>query len=175
MFFYTRISSSNRFFIRNIANVFVHITPFLGFMVMYTIAFAVTFFAAEPDLDYEDHSTFTNQLFKMYKFSLGKANPSGDTLKNFMYVPATIAVNLVLWNLLIVTILDSFKENKANRIPYDYREITSIIHDYEMMAMWNRRKPLMRYLFICQDTQTTVGINGLVFTTHNKTEPTGAR
>ncbi len=162
-FSYTRFSNSNRFFIRNFANMLVDISAFLGFMIVYTIAFSVIFFAADPSPDFYDHTTFTNKLFRMYQFTIGKFDPSGTTLQDFIYVPATLAVSVMLFNLLIAMIRDSYIKNKANRIANDYIEIAGIIHDYEMMAMWNLRKPCMRYMFLCQDASKASGINGLVF------------
>lgn len=46
-FFYTRFSNSNRFFIHNFVNILADIGAFLGFMLIYTIAFAVVYFASE--------------------------------------------------------------------------------------------------------------------------------
>ena len=46
-FSYTRFSYANRFFISNFANIIVDIGAFLGFMVIYTIAFSVIFFASD--------------------------------------------------------------------------------------------------------------------------------
>lgn len=66
----------------------------------------------------------------MYKFTIGKFDPSGTTLQNFVYIPATIAVSVMLFNLLIAMIRDSFLKNKINRVPNDYKEIASIISDY---------------------------------------------
>lgn len=57
----------------------------------------------------------------MYKFTIGKADPSGTTLKDVVFVPATIAVSIMLFNLLIAMIRDSFLKNKINRIPNDYK------------------------------------------------------
>lgn len=129
-FSYTRFSNSNRFFIHNFVNILVDIGAFLGFMLIYTIAFSVVFFASERDPEFNDHSSFTNKLFDMYKFTIGKSDPSGTTLQDFVYIPATIAVSVMLFNLLIAMIRDSFLKNKINRVPNDYKEIATIISDY---------------------------------------------
>lgn len=66
----------------------------------------------------------------MYEFSLGKYNPSGDTLKNIIYIPATILVTITLFNLLIAIVRDAYLKMKSNRIANDYIEIGNIINDY---------------------------------------------
>lgn len=46
-FSYTRFRQSNRFFIRTVGVTIMDIRPFLGFMIIYTIAFAVIFLSTE--------------------------------------------------------------------------------------------------------------------------------
>lgn len=84
----------------------------------------------------------------MYQFDLGRYNPTDNTLTKLIYIPATIFVSIMLFNLLIAIVRDSYLKVKSNRVANDYMEIANIINDYQTMARWNFKKSNPRYLFI---------------------------
>ena len=139
--------------------------PFLGFMALYTLALSVIFFASEADPNYSDYTSFTNMLFQMYRFSLKKYTVKTDapTLQAVIFVPTTIAINIILWTEMVVMIMGILKGSKSAKIPNDYKEIASIISDYQLISMWNRNKHCMRYLFVVQDSNKETGVNGMYF------------
>ncbi len=85
----------------------------------------------------------------MYKFDLGNSDPSGSTLKDIIYIPATIFVTILLFNLLIAMVRDAYLKVKQNIVANDYIEIANIVNDYQSMARWNLHKSSYRYLFVC--------------------------
>lgn len=66
----------------------------------------------------------------MYQFSIGKYSPTGNTLKQLVYIPAVILVTITLFNLLIALIRDIFLRVNKDKIAHDYFEIAEIINDY---------------------------------------------
>ncbi len=149
-FSYTRFKKDNRFFIRTVGATFSHIQSFLRFMILYTLAFAVIFLATETEAVMRaSRNSFWAEVFEMYKFDLGKSDPSGNTLKDIIYVPATILVTILLFNLLIAMVRDAYLKVKQNIVANDYIEIANIVNDYQSMARWNLHKSSYRYLFVC--------------------------
>lgn len=66
----------------------------------------------------------------MYQFGIGKYDPSGSVLRDIIYIPATILVTVILFNLLIAIVRDAYLKVKENRIANDYIEIANIINDF---------------------------------------------
>ena len=81
-----------------------------------------------------------------------------------IYVPSTILVIIILFNLLIALIRDSFIKTKQNRDANDYLEISHMMLDYMSMALWNYSKSSLFHLFHCHNTEKRIGINGLTIT-----------
>lgn len=68
----------------------------------------------------------------MYRFSIKKYNlpNNAPTLQEVIFIPTTIAFNIVLWTEMVVMIMGILKGSKSAKIPNDYKEIASIISDY---------------------------------------------
>lgn len=99
----------------------------------------------------------------MYKFAIKKADPSGTTLKDTIFVPGVFVVNIVLWTIMIVSIMGAYKKHRLRKIEHDYETVAGIIIDYMMMAKWNLKRPVFRTLLIIQNPYVKSGSIGMAF------------
>ena len=65
-----------------------------------------------------------------------------------MFIGATILLPLMLLNLLIAIISDTFDRVYSNRIASDYKEIANLILEQENLMFWNRKKRGLKYLHV---------------------------
>ena len=85
----------------------------------------------------------------MWMLSYGDFDTEGyDTTKWVLFVIATIFLPLMLLNLLIAIVSDTFDRVYSNRVSSDYKELASLILEQEYLMFWNRSKAAREYLHI---------------------------
>ena len=65
-----------------------------------------------------------------------------------VFIVATIFLPLMLLNLLIAIISDTFDRVYSNRIASDYKELANLILEQENLMFWNRKERGLKYLHV---------------------------
>ncbi len=139
---YFRLWGRTRHLIRSITETFYDMIPFVMIMIVLTLAFASTYIAAfEP----EEISNFSYdiRLFKGFELLLGAYEDPENGPHYMMFTILTIVTLVVMLNMLIAIMGDTFGRVQSNTIVYDYRERLSVNIDLESLMFIcskNRRK-----------------------------------
>jgi WD40 repeat protein len=142
---YFRIFKTTRYMINLIREVLNDIKSFLLILLYSTLSFSFIFFVTKKD---EEYNHYLNLL---YDISLGGI-PYDYKEKAFEFIMLTVAViinPIIMLNLLISIIGDTFDRVQSRRIIADMRELSQIIIEIEQLLFWRRNLGLKNYIQVC--------------------------
>lgn len=149
---YFRIITSTRYLINLLFEVFKDIPAFL-IIFFYTIfAFSFIFYSIQSQSAFG----YFNVLSVTYSTSLGNGDNSDyDKLQWLFYVLITLFNFIIMLNLLISILSDTYARIKENQTIADYKELASMILEVEMMLFWKKSMNEKEYIHVCRDENST--------------------
>jgi len=130
---YFTVWQQTRYMINLLAVVFIHMIPFLILLFYTTITFALLLYAYESDPSLD----FLTFLENSYTLNLGGINTDGyDSMDWVIFGLSTLVNPIVMLNLLIAILGDSFNDVQDNQEIADKKELASIILDIELLMSW---------------------------------------
>lgn len=139
---YFRLWGRTRHLIRSITETFYDMVPFVIIMIVLTCCYASAYMACFEPAEFRNHD-YTFRLFKGYELLLGGYEDPENGPHYVMFVVLSIVAIIVLLNMLIAIMGDTFGRVQSNTVVYDYRERLSVNIDLESLiyvCARNRRK-----------------------------------
>ena len=145
-----RLFRKTRYLIRMIQEIVWDMWPFL--MVYFYSIFSFTWLflvLGEPDANDGSDSYFTSWL-KVYMFNFGQYDTGKYEILQWISLIITTTVNpLLMMNLLIAVMGDTYDRVQQDIVVADLKEIASQLYDIESVMFWRRNKGRPRYFQIC--------------------------
>ena len=118
--------------IRSITETFYDMIPFVMIMIVLVAAYATLYVACfEPaEIKAFDYSI---RIFKGYEILLGAYEDPENGPHYFVLTTMSLATLIVLLNMLIAIMGDTFGRVQSNTVVYDYRERLSVNIDLESL------------------------------------------
>ena len=147
---YFRLFTATRVLVNCIKEVCKDVVPFMIVFFYSTIAFAFISFTME-DAESDEIITY---LVDSYKLNLANYDTTGYS--NFMYVVfvfATLINTIMMLNLLICIIFDTFSRVKDNSIINDRKELAYLLLEGELNLFTKRGNNRKKYLHAALDKE----------------------
>jgi hypothetical protein len=148
---YFRTFKPTRVFVRMVIEVTKNTSSFLILLAYTTLAYGTLMLASsEP----EGRLTFMDNMLRAYLLDLGDFDYEGFTnSKWIVFFIASIINCIIMLNLLISILGDSYAEVQETLIESDYSQMLDVIVEFEKLMIWNRNKGDRVYLQICRDPE----------------------
>lgn len=157
---YFRIFGPTRYLINLLFEVFSDIRAFLIIYFYTIVAFSFVFYSINTDNTIDYYGV----LVDTYSTSLG--NPSGSLTSRIQwlfYVLITLFNFIIMLNLLISILSDTYNRVNENQTIADALELASMIYEVEMMMFWRRKMNEKQYLHICRsEISEEIGLERIV-------------
>ena len=127
---YFRLFESTRYMIDLIKE---SITDMLGFILVLAfsvISFAFIFYTLE---DPKNKSTLVDNIINSYSINIGGGEIKGGSLYKILFYIATVINPIILLNLLISILGNTFERVESSRIISNYKELASLILEVEQL------------------------------------------
>ena len=123
-----------RVLLRIVIEIMKDMFYFMVFVLMTTLTLSLLYTAATPD-DSLTNLTSTDYLMHVYRLDFGDFSPDDySPLDTTIFIVAVIIVPLVLFNMLIAIMGDTFDRVKEESGRMDFQEMASLIYRYEIIA-----------------------------------------
>jgi hypothetical protein len=110
-----------------------------------TVGFGLVFQALDGSGDYFDYLT------SAYLYDLGDSNSEGFSKLHWLaYFLVTFLNNIVMLNLIISIMSDTYARVRENSSQADSIELTNMLIDVEIMMVWKRGQNIKKYFFLCE-------------------------
>jgi hypothetical protein len=144
---YFRSFRATRYLINLLITSVKDIGAFLLILFYSTISFAIIFYSIAS----EDEKFF-DYLTGFYDLNIGNSDTSQyDKFHWLFYVVVTILNPIIMVNLLISILGDTYAGVKEYEVVNDAKELISLISEAELLMFWNRSKTQKQYIHICED------------------------
>lgn len=132
--------------------------PFLLFVLATTLVIALLFLASsiEDDSSSTSGTTYSSALMSAFELDFGEF-PEGELtpLQQFLLVVGALAVPLVLLNMLIAIMSDTFDRVREDQARRDLQEQVELVYRYEIIAhslcRCRRKKAVWKYIFFSKE------------------------
>ena len=143
-----RAFSNTRYLVRLITEVFKDIPSFIIILIVIAYTFSICFYLVSPKGVGVSDDWIIGELKSMYRLTYGDFASVDDyvMLDWVFFVLSTILVPLVMMNLLIAIISDTFGRVYQMKEVSDYKETLSLILEIEYLLFWNRDVDELKYL-----------------------------
>ena len=142
---YIRMFDRTRYLIHMIIEVMKDMGPFLLIFIMSTFAFCIAFYAASSN-----EEDFIDMVKHSYNLTYGEYdNENYNNLELFIFFVASLFNALLLLNLLIAIMGDTYDRVRNALDVADRREMADIIVEADSIMFWGRRKGSFKYLQQC--------------------------
>ena len=142
---YFRISDSTRYYINLIYAVIIDVFPFLTIVFYSTLAFSLIFGRLLPG------RTYFSVAKNSWEINVGGFNTDGyDSLMYLAFFLYTVINPIIMLNLLISVMSDTFKRVNSQSIIADNRELAGMILEAELILLWKRKDNHRDYLHLCK-------------------------
>lgn len=133
---YFRIFNKYRYLLRVILEIIKDMIPFFLILFTSTIAFAILLRVSEAEL------SFFNSFINVYLLDQTNFVISLDSFENiFVFFLASLLNPIVMLNLLIAIMGDTYDRIQEDMVVADYREMTELILEAEYFVFWRKLKP----------------------------------
>ena len=157
---YFRIFGPVRYLINLLFEVFVDIQSFLIIFFYTILTFSFIFYALNDDPTQD----FFNILVSTYSASIGNGTPPGDfQLLWLFYIMISLFNFIIMLNLLISILSDTFGRVQNNQIIADSQELASMILEIEMILFCKRKLNDKQFFHICREETQEIVADELVF------------
>jgi hypothetical protein len=141
---YFRIFDGTRYLIHMLAQVISDLGPFLVLFVLSSLGATFTFYSNSF------LSNFGNMFLSTYGIAYGSWDFVQDNdLKYTIFFCVSLFNTLVLLNLLIALISDTYQRVREQLDIVDMQELADIILEVDSIMFWNRHKGRRQYLISC--------------------------
>lgn len=141
---YLRIFDGTRYLIHMIIEVIKDLGPFLILFFMSTLGATFTFYSNANGEDFGDW------LLATYSISYGGWDFYRNTdLKYVIFFGISLANTLILLNLLIALISDTYERVRGHLDIVDMQELADIILEVDSITFWNRKSGHKHFLISC--------------------------
>lgn len=141
---YFRIFDETRYLIHMITQIVNDLGPFLILFLLSNIGATFTFYSNDFDTD------FGNEILSTYGISYGSWEFEQDNnLKYTIFFCVSLMNTLILLNLLIALISDTYQRVRGQLDIVDMQELADIILEVDSIMIWNRNKGKRNYLVSC--------------------------
>ncbi|OMJ84088.1 hypothetical protein SteCoe_14837 [Stentor coeruleus] len=142
---YFRIFNKYRYLLRVIMEIIKDMTPFFLILFTSTIAFAILLCVSQ------DGISFYNSFVNLYLLDQTNFVIKLDSFENdIVFFLASLLNPIIMLNLLIAIMGDTYDRVQEDQIVADYREMTELILEAEYLAFWRRsNKGLLMYITRC--------------------------
>jgi hypothetical protein len=146
---YFRIFGPTRYLINLLFEVFTDIPAFLVIFFYTILAFSFIFFSLlGKDTDQKYYVTFV----ETYSTTLGNSNTNGYSKVQWLfYLLITLFNFIIMLNLLISILSDTYTRVKDMQIIADGQELASMVVEVEMMLFWRSKLNDKQYVHLCRD------------------------
>lgn len=146
---YFRIFSPTRYLINLLFEVLTDIPAFLVIFFYTITAFSFIFYSLlEDNRDQNFYVTFVDT----YSTTLGNTSTEGySQLEWLFYVLITLFNFIIMLNLLISILSDTYNRVKEQEIIADGQELASMILEVELMLFWRSDMNEKEYIHLCRD------------------------
>lgn len=139
---YFRLWGRTRHLIRSITETFYDMIPFVLIMIVLVAAYATLYVACFEPAEIKEFD-YSIRLFKGFEILLGGYEDPENGPHYFVFIVMLIITLIVLLNMLIAIMGDTFGRVQSNTVVYDYRERLSVNIDLESLiyvCAKNKRK-----------------------------------
>ena len=148
---------STRVLLRIVIEIIKDMIPFMLFVLATTLTVSLLFASATPEPALSA-ATFTGFLMHVYRLDFGDFDLNGySALDIAIFILAVLIVPLVLLNMLIAIMGDTFDRVKEEQGRRDFQEMAGIIYRYETIARtlckWKKRVAVWKYIFVSEDVK----------------------
>jgi WD40 repeat protein len=143
---YFRTFKYTRIFVSMILNALRDTSSFLIILLYTTIAYSTLFKISEG----EKTSTLAESMTLAYELNLSAFETDDySTWQWIIFMLASIVNCVIMLNLLISILGDSYERVQLNLVESDYSQMLEVILELEKMMIWNRNKGIQTYLHKC--------------------------
>lgn len=143
-----------RVLLRIIIEIIVDMIPFITFCIAGTLFFALMFTSALPERDITN-SSFTDFLLLVFLLDFGEfGDMNFNRLEWFLFIVAVLFVPLIMLNMLIAIMGDTYDRVKEESIKRDKHEIAYLLYEYELVGRVKcccKRDRTWKYLFFSKE------------------------
>ena len=146
-----RLFSGTRYMIRIIFQVLQDISSFLLVLLMTTLAVSVSFYFGSKNAN---SGNFKDVFIYSYLMNFGQFDSSDLENENWymwgLFLFALFLNPLVMMNLLIATMGDTYSRVQSNIVISNYKEIASLVLEACTLLIWKRSSNEKKYLQSCR-------------------------
>ncbi|CAG9320444.1 unnamed protein product [Blepharisma stoltei] len=154
---YFRVHKSTRYIVNLFSNVIKDMISFVIFLFFLDIAFVVIFIAIDF-LEHNEIQSIGSYFISIYLLNYGDFNTDDyTTIKWVFCFFATLCNTLIMLNLCIAIIGNSFTKVQENRVIADQLEMIDIILECELLMVTRRDKGIKKYLQMCSAKDSKEG------------------
>jgi WD40 repeat protein len=148
---YFRTFKSTRIFVRMVIEVTKDTSSFLILLFYTTLAYAAMFAASSAEFR---SSGFFLSLANAYSLDLSQFETKHLSITEWVvFVLATVVNCIIMLNLLISILGDSYERVQVNLVESDYSQMLDIIIEIEKLMIWNRSQGELVYLHECRSAE----------------------
>jgi len=143
---------------------------FMLFMVVLMVCFASTFYFADFE-GWENYGKIQGLLFTQYRWIFGdwEVDPQWDGYHIFLFVCCSFLMTLIMTNLLIAILSDTYARIMGNLEISDQYELNDLIFKLENFMLWNRGRGTEQHLvYAAYDNEMTGNWGGGADASANK-------
>lgn len=146
-----RAFDSTRYYSRLITRAIIETLPFIFIFLYTTLAFGMLYWASGPSYRGDHFNTIWGTPFSL---DMGTFNNSTSADLNFLYFMLASVLNVIIIQNLLVSILgNSFDLFQAQSIEVGTMEMTELVIEIENMMFWRRNNNLKMFLQVCDRVQ----------------------
>ena len=156
--FYFRIFDKTRYFIYIVSCCAKDILPFLVILFYLNFTFALTFYKLDQLKERPDFPGFTEAWIHSYTLNFNSYHVSvyKDYKEWVVFIIATVTNPLILMNMIIALLGNTFTMVKDQAGAADMKELAGMIIEFESMLFWRRRNESKLYVQICSSSNISV-------------------
>ena len=147
-----------RLLLRIVIEIVKDMVPFLLFVLATTLVMALLFLAStlEDDASSMSGGGYSSSLMSAFELNFGEF-PAGELspLQQFLLVVGALAVPLVLLNMLIAIMSDTFDRVREDQTRRDLQEQIKLVYRYEIVAQklcrCRKKKAVWKYIFFSRE------------------------
>lgn len=148
-----RLFEGTRYMIRMIFEVVSDISSFLLVLLMTTLTITISFYFANTQKT--DFETIFLQSYLMNFGQIDLTNYQDNAFIKSLFFFALFLNPLVMMNLLIATMGDTFSRIQATLVISNYKEIASLVLEISSFMLWKRNKNDKVYLQCCKKKEAS--------------------
>jgi WD40 repeat protein len=145
-----RLFRRTRYLIRMIQEIVWDMWPFLIVYFYSIFSFAWLFLVLSEHNSRDGPDSYLSSWLKVYMFNFGQYDTGSYEVLQWISLIITTTVNpLLMMNLLIAVMGDTYDRVQQDIVVADLKEIASQLYDIESVMFWRRNKGKPRYFQIC--------------------------